>query len=219
MPEGRPTSIQYLHGAHYEVTYQDYVIYKNSINDMCDYVIVQIQNTGDVSLYLSSAHFDFEDETGHLVATDSGVVSKSPYIIAPGEYGYFYTNLDSLSGDEIKTGTEYTLVPNISVKEATHDSVRYDVTDTSISKGDFGPVTVIGRITNNTGEDASMVWVAIVLFDEDNQPIAAYGTTVSNLEAGSTQSFDADAMFLSHLDFSVNDVARYEVYACKPQYQ
>lgn len=205
--------------ASYEVTYQNYYLYTDSFGDVRDYIIVEVENTGTVDLYLKSASFEFEDESGHLVAVDSGLVSADPSIIAPGERGYFYSNMGSLSGDSIDINGEYVLIPNLVIEESKNDIIRYEISDTSISSGDLAPINIIGRITNNTDEDESMVWVAVILFDENGTPLGAAGTNVMDLSAGSTQSFDLDAVYLSSLNISVDDVAWYEVYACKTQYQ
>lgn len=203
----------------YEITYQNYTLYTDMDNDVRDYVLVQIQNTGTKDLYLGNASFDFEDADGHLVAVDSGLISADPSIIAPGEYGYFYSNMGVLSGDDISENGEYVLIPNLTIEESKNEIIRYEISDTSISVGSFAPIDVIGRITNNTSEDASLVWVAVVFFDENDIPLGIAGTNVTDLAAGNSQSFEVSTIYLSDLDISVDDVARYEVYACKTQYQ
>lgn len=205
-------------GPSYSITHQDYTLYTDSLGELRDYVLVEVKNTGTTNLYLKDASFSFEDENGTLVGVDSGLISADPEIIAPGEYGYFYSNMGSVSGDLTADG-DYTLVADITIEEAQNEIVRYEISDTSISAGTFGPLEVIGRITNTTDEDESLVWVAAVFYDENDVPLGIAGTNILNLTAGSTKSFSLDTMFLSALDISIDDVARYEVYACKTQYQ
>lgn len=202
----------------YEITHQDYILYTDSQGQVRDYVLVEVENTGTTNLYLKNASFSFEDENGTLVGVDSGLISADPEIIAPGECGYFYSNMGSVSGDLTADG-DYTLVPDLTIEEAQNEIVRYEISDTSISAGTFGPLEVIGRITNTTDEDASLVWVAAVFYDDADTPLGVAGVNVTDLTAGSSQTFSIGTAFLSDLDLSIDDVARYEVYACKTQYQ
>ncbi len=202
----------------YEITYQNFKLYVNSLGNLTDYVIVQVKNTGNVDLYLKDATFSFLNEDGSLAGVDSGLISSDPDIIAPGEYGYFYSNQGSVGGDMDADGN-YSLMPELSIKESQKEPINYEISNTSISEGKYGPVSVIGQITNTTDEDDSMVWVAFVFFDENDNPIGACGTNVMDVTAGSTKSFDGDSIYLSGLDFTIDDVSRYEVYASKTQYQ
>lgn len=205
-------------GPSYAVTYQNHTLYTDSLGNLRDYVLVEVKNTGTTNLYLKNASFSFEDENGKLVGVDSGLISADPEIIAPGECGYFYSNMGSVSGDIVADGN-YTLAADLIVEEAQNEIVRYEISDTSISAGTFGPFEVIGRVTNNTDSDESLVWIAAVFYDETDTPLGVAGVNVTDLTAGSSQTFSIGTAFLSELDLSVDDVARYEVYACKTQYQ
>jgi len=202
----------------YEITYQNSKIYKNSLDKMACYAIVEVENTGNVDLYLRDATFDFEDSTGSLLATCS-TISSDPDIIAPGEKGYFYCNMETLTG-EIDENTEYVFKPNLKVEKSKNDIIRYDISDLSMTEGSFGtPVEIIGRIANNTDEDAGLVWIAFILYGADGNPLGAFGTNITDLNAGDTVSFEGSAVYLSNSDIDFSDVADYKVYACKLQYQ
>lgn len=205
-------------GEPYVITYQNSKIYKNSFDEIDCYVLVEIENTGNDNLYLKDATFDFEDENGGLLGTCSGIVSSDPDIIAPGERGYFYCNMGSVRGN-IDEKTNYVFKPTLKVEKAKNDIVRFDISDLSITEGRYGPVDVIGRITNNTSEDEGLVWISCVLYRADGTPIGVYGTNITDFGAGQTTTFDAGASFLSRLDIKLSDVATYKVYACKTQYQ
>ena len=179
---------------------------------------MEIKNTGEDNLYLKDATFDFEDDSGSLLGTCSGIISSDPEIIAPGEKGYFYSNMGSVRGN-IDEKTNYVFKPNLKVEKAKNDIIRYKISNLSIAEGRYGPVDVIGRVTNDTDKDDSLVWIACVLYRADGTPIGVYGTNVTDLKAGQTTSFDAGASFLSRLDIELSDVADYKVYACKTQYQ
>lgn len=203
----------------WEVTYKNSIIYKNSLDDIACYAIVEVENTGTVDLYLDDATFDFEDENGKLLATYSTMISSDPDIIAPGEKGYFYCNMATLDRD-ITENTEYVFNPSLKIKKSQKSIVRYNISDLSISDGGFlSPFSVIGRIENNTGEDAGLVWICCIAYRNDGTPIAACGTNITDLGAGEKTSFNLSASHLMNLDVKLSDIADYKVYACKTQYQ
>ncbi len=199
----------------YEITYQTYQLRESDVNGLRCYAIVEVENTGTTNLELkSSPSFTFLDEEGNLAGVVSGIISRDPEIILPGERGYFYTNESGVNGDMDINGN-YTFVPEISVEETTREPVNYELSDLSISEGPYGKSEVMGRVTNTTDEDAGVIWVAVVLFDQDDHPLAAYGTNVSDVAAGDTKTFDATASNIMSMDLSYDDIARYEVYACR----
>ncbi len=201
----------------YQITYQNSEIRRNDLLDSISfYAIVEIENTGNVNLNLKDASFDFEDADGSLLATNSSIlVSSDPDIIAPGEKGYFYCNGVPLSGN-IDENTYYVLKPNLTVEKTKREFWRYELSDLSITEGDlFSPLSVIGRITNNTEKEDSLVWIPCVLYGKDNTPIAAFGTNVTELQAGETRSFDISAVNLAGMDLELSDVADYKVFAGK----
>lgn len=202
----------------YAVTYQGYTLYEDYSGDVRDYIIVEVENTGTTDLYLDSASFSFEDADGNLLGVESGLISSDPEIIAPGEKGYFYQNMGSPTGN-LDVDEEYILVADLTIKVAANEIVRYEISDTSISEGSTGPVDIIGRITNSTDEDDSLVWIAVILYDENDIPLGVCGTNITDLSAGQTQTFSLSSVYLSHLDISLEDVDHYQLYACKTQYQ
>lgn len=203
----------------WEITYQNSKIFRNVLDNVALYAIVEVQNTGTANLYLKDASFDFEDSSGNLLATYSTLISADPSIIAPGEKGYFYCNMAPLSGD-IDENTDYVFVPSIKIEKSKKDIIRYSVSDLSISDGGMmSPINIIGRVENNTDEADSLVWVACILYREDGTPIAAHGTNITDLGAGEKVSFSASALQLSELGIELSDVSDYKVYAEKTQYQ
>lgn len=203
----------------WEITYQSCVL-KEILKDIPTmYAIVEVENTGTSDLYLKDAAFDLEDDNGTLMATYSTGISCDPDIIAPGEKGYFYCTQAIPDGD-IDVDLDYHFVPHLKLEKSRNKIIRYEISETQISEGvPATPVTVIGRIKNNTEDDAPLIWVAVVLFREDDTPISAFGTTVYELAAGEQTSFSTDGLRLAGLDFSYSEIARYEIYASKTQYQ
>ncbi len=175
-------------------------------------VIIEVQNTGDVALYMKDATIDYEDDNGHLLQTYD-FLSKVPDIIQPGEKGYIYTNGSGSFDDGVDFSNGCNLVPNLTLVQAKGELKRYEVEDTSLYTDSLmKTVGIKGRIINNTKEDVSMIYVTTVYYDANDKVLGISGTTVTNIKADSKTSFDDSGFFLQ-TDFSVDDVARYEVYA------
>ena len=197
----------------YNVTYQYFTVYENSLGNTEYQAIIEIQNTSAGNLYLGNATFDIYDRSGNIVASET-LVSNDPSVIAPGEKGYFYSNGGYL--DNVPMG-DYVLRPIINVEPTNLPATKYEVTNTSIKEGTFG-VTVLGTVTNNSAEDEGLLWICIVLFNSNNQPIGVYGTNILDFNVGQTRGFEASGMMLPDY-IKVSDVARYEVIAAPTQYQ
>ena len=80
----------------YEITDNRLVLYTNSIGTVWMQGIVEITNTGNVDLYMSSGQFDIEDASGSLVDSSS-MISVFPQIISPGEKAYYYMSTTTKS--------------------------------------------------------------------------------------------------------------------------
>lgn len=203
----------------YEVTDTSFHYYQNSIGTYEYYGIVEITNTGTCDIYLKDCTFDLEDNDGHLLQSDDMMVSSCPDVIKPGEKGYFYNNLGATTIDEsVSFDNGIKLVPNFKLEEARGDFVLYDVSDTEMREDDYGKVKVTGRVTNNTDEDDSMCYVEFIFRDANGKALFIFGTNVMGLDAGTTKSFDASALF-SDDSISMEDIASYDVVAAKMYYQ
>lgn len=199
----------------YNVTYQYFNVFDDGYGKAEYQAIIEIQNTSSGNLYLGTAKFDIYDRSRNIVASES-FISSDPSVIAPGEKGYYYSNGGYL--DNVPMGN-YVLRPTINVESTNLSATRFSVSGTSIKTTDFGKnIDVLGTITNNTSEDEGLLWVVIVLFDNNNLPIGVYGTNILDVNAGSTVGFEAEGWHLPEY-ITINDVARYEVIAAPTQYQ
>ena len=163
--------------------------------------------------------FDLEDKSGHLLQSDD-MISEAPSWIAPGETGYFYNSLGSLLlDDNISLENGLKLVAQITLKKATDTPVEYSISDTSLQKADsFASFKITGRVTNHTTEDQPYLYIDIVLFDSAGKAIAISGTSVTDLYAGSTVSFDWSAYFINE-NITAEDVHSFKVIAQDNYYQ
>lgn len=198
----------------YEITYANARIYTDSIGSVWTQVIVEIENTGSTDLYLSSGAYDLEDANGGLIASET-MVSTYPEVISPGEKAYMYNETTLESGVE----GDIVVVPRPSVEKAKVENIRYAISDLSISDGQYGDLKALGRIENTTSEDASMVYIVIILKDSNNTPIGQMFTILTDdLKAGDKIGFEVSAFALPD-DITADSVADFVTYAYPMQFQ
>ena len=191
--------------------------YTNSIGNIEYCFIQEIRNTGDRSIYLKGCNIDIEDESGHLIATED-FISNCPDVIRPGEIGYFYNSLGAtILNEAAKSANSLRCVPSVNIVESTDEPIEYEVSDTSLTKGNFNYPTVTGRVTNNTNEDDSLLYLNVIFYDVDGNVIAITGVNVQDLTAGSTKGFECTSLTSGKISYE--DIGDYKVVARKAHYQ
>ncbi len=93
-----------------------------------------------------------------------------------------------------------------------------EVSDTSLTKDTIGFPSVMGRVTNNTGEDDSLLYVNVFFYNKNAEVIFISGVNVINLHAGETKSFECSTIGIPD-NITYEDIANYEVIARKMHYQ
>lgn len=198
----------------YIVTYQYFKAYEEYGSTKYQ-SIIEIQNTSSGNLYLGNATFDIYDRSNNIVASET-LIFADPDVIAPREKGYFYSNGGYL--DNVPMG-DYFMRPTIKVEKTSLQAIRFPVSGTSIKTTSFGKnISVVGKVTNDSDKNESILWIDVVLFDKNNIPIGIYGTNILDFNSGKTIGFEAEGWHLpNHIKSS--DVERYEVIAAPHQYQ
>ena len=198
----------------HEITYNNTIVWTNSIGSLWEQTIIEITNTGSENLYLSSGSYDLEDESGTLVASRS-LVSAFPDVIAPGEKGYMY---EATTLDEAPSGS-LVAVPRESVKKATVDLIRYETSDIQISDTGYGNIKILGRVENTSEETGSMVYIVAVLYDTDGNPVAVEFTILSDeLAPGDKVGFEFQSFSLPD-SVTADTIADYTIYVYPMQMQ
>lgn len=199
----------------YEITYSNFNIHKNVLNTTVLDLIIEVTNTGSCNLYLGRAVIELEENGSFVASVD--FISTSSSVIAPGEKGCYYADGASLN-EGIDVDKEYTFIPTLKIKKATDSPESYEIKDTSIADSQFGGVVILGRVTNHTQEDDSLLRINVVVYDSNNIPIAVCGTNVLDFTAGSTVGFEANSTF-GYGDIEKEDVATYKIYSQASYYQ
>lgn len=201
--------------AEYEITHTTFTHYKNSLKKEEYCGVVELKNTGKTYIYLKDCTFDFEDDEGHLLQSDKMVV-KAPDVIAPGEYGYFFSNGRFDDGVALDKGIN--LVPNFTLevcKNGKDAIVDYEVSDVDLRDGNYKlGLKVTGRLTNNTSEATNSidVKVVVVFFDKNGEILDIGYTYADEMAPGAKVSFEVSTIF-GNEKVSAKDVADYKVIA------
>ena len=196
----------------YEVGDGAVTVWKDGIGTNWIRAAVPVKNTGADDLFLSSGTIDIEDVAGTLVQTLS-LVGVYPQIIKPGETAYYYeeTTFDGENTEGLR------LVPHVNVEKAKVDCIRLDVSEVQMTDTDYSGVKTIGRVTNNTCDTASMVYVVGYFYDAGGNLIGQQFTILMNdLPDGEKIGFEMSSFMT---DFTTADIASYEMFAFPYQYQ
>gem|GEM_PF-991319 len=198
----------------YEITYAEVISWTDELGYTYHQALVEILNTGTVPLYLSTGAFDIEDINGTLIRSSS-FAPAYPDIIEPGERGYYYERLwfDS----EIES--ELVLLPRPNIKKANVEGIRLNVTDVSITEAQYFGANLLCRVENTHDKELSTIYVITALYDEDDVPITVFISIISEtLKPGDKIGFE-DRYLVLPTGITLDDVARYEIYAYPMQFQ
>lgn len=182
------------------------VAFRNALGNPTVSAYVAFKNTSDVPITLRDVSIDYEDDNGKLISTDT-MPNCIPQAIKPGQVGYLYSYYHDISQVDISNGLSFK--PNASIATA-NGFYEIEASDISAKTSDFLDVSVIGRGTNNTGEEKTLVEPGAVFFDKDNNVIGfCYG--IETFPAGQTKSFEISGDLLSD-DYDQNTLDHVEVY-------
>lgn len=197
----------------YQITYTNTVLEKNSIGTVWVFAIAEITNTGDTDLFLESGSIDLEDESGNLIKV-LNYVSVFPQIISPGEKAYYYdeTTIDNVSEN---TNLSAKLHPEIVKSKST--KINFPVSDVVLTDEDYFGIKATGRVENTSQEDAGLLYIAIILFDSNDKPMAVL-FTIESVNAGVKKGFSASALSLPD-NITTTTVARFVAVAYTRQFQ
>ena len=172
----------------YEVTNTIFKVYKAELLDGYRYdALVEVKNVGSKNIYIKDAQFDIEDADGHLIQTDT-MISDCPDVILPGECGYLYNSFGS-SMESVTDPDSVRLSPHYTVKTTDKTPHVFPVSDTSVKDDMFGK-TVVGRLTNDTDEEVSYIYVNVLYYNSAGECVGVGGTSVTSVAAGDTKSFE-----------------------------
>lgn len=169
--------------------------------------MVRVDNKTDEALALSPCEMEFYDADGAFVCKSDSVFAYPP-VIEPGETAYYYEQVEPDLADTVA------LTLNVSVPNPDKaEPVRYEVSEETVTDSPYGGLVVSGKVFNPTEQDAELVCVAAVLFDEFGEPLAVVQTVLMEpLTAGETKDFYIED-FLLPTELAAQAVASIQTYA------
>ena len=211
--ENTTTKTESLSDPH-KITYSSVKTYKDSIGITWAQAIVEIENTGSSNLFLHTGACDLEDSEGNLIASKD--MSVYPQIIAPGEKAFYY---DEYVLDTLAEPIDLKIIPRPEIVKSSSKHITYSVTDISITDHAYGGIKVMGRVTNTSESEESMIYVAVTLFNEASEPIGlVYTILTDDLAPGEKVGFEATSLSLPS-DVTASSVASYTAVAYPYQFQ
>lgn len=175
-------------GAHWEEVSSGVKVWTSSTGNRRVHVWIEIRNTGDTPLFLSSTSIDLEDADGGLCQTLSSV-NGFPQVLMPGETGVYD---DVVMADDELPDDGLSIYCRPKISEAKVPCVRYDVTGVKISTDKYKRTTAKGRVENNTDEPADgIISVAVLCYDKDGSYLGILRTYLTDdIPAGERQGFE-----------------------------
>ena len=190
------------------------LVIEGAFGIICLQVSVPVTNTGSDTLYLDESTLNVEDASGNLVESLS-YVPAYPMVLLPGETGWYSleTMLDEVPADDL------TVVPELDVKVAEMEPVRFEVSDFVLGNAGLGGIRMEGNVVNTSDETVEMTYVAAQLYDENDPFLGLVLSTLTDvIEPGGSVPFTG-GMMTGPEDLKVETVARYELFAYPFQFQ
>lgn len=205
-------------GKNYSAKTPVFYTYGDDSGDIMYWFVQEITNDGNEPLYLKDCPIDIVDNNGHLIDTEN-FISSCPDVINPGEKGYFYNSIGSfMLNESVRNYGPINVVSHVDVVKSDEKPIEYEVSDTSLTKNTIGLPSVIGRVTNNTGEDDSLLYLNVIFYNKNKEVIFISGVNVTDLQSGATKSFECSAIGMPD-NITYEDISSYEVIARKSHYQ
>lgn len=192
----------------YNVTYTSVWTAINTSGMVMTYVMAEVENTSDQTLYFAAATYDLEDSEGKLVYSEDSA-DFWPQFLQPGEKGYVYT-ANCVHG--VNAGEKLNVNLRLYFEWQTAAIRRFPVSEFSMEDDGYGDVRIKGRVTNELENDQGWIDIAAIAFDKDEKPICVLEAEVREpVKPGDTIGFTGGGALPANLKYS--DIASYKVYA------
>jgi hypothetical protein len=198
----------------WEITYNNLETWVSSIGTIRYQGIVEITNTGEEDLYLSSGRFDIENPDGSLFASRS-YIDVYPQIISPGEKAYYYS---AGTLDEGDISVDYKINAKIDAVKSKKSKIILPHSEFRITDAKYSGIKAIGRIENNTGSELSWIEVAVICFDQNGYPVEILHSYADDLKPGDICGCEATSL-ISREGLTAEDIASYKVFVWENQLQ
>lgn len=125
--------------ASYRVTYSQFALSSRTSDQTSDTldVLVEVENTGNVDLYLDGASVNLRNPEGtKMLSSNLSFLSTCPDVIAPKKKGYFYTSLT----EQLDRNVDYKMEFDCSLKKARSAGVYLSTSDLTLTDNMLGGI-------------------------------------------------------------------------------
>lgn len=171
----------------YVVANKQVVVYSNDQGVTVADAFVEVENTGDCDLNLSSARFGVLGEDGIEIVAEDTLIYAAPQVIAPGQRGYFYTPSPIELPGGYFPGYHYTLDAQLTLHKSELGAHVFPIVNAFITEDSDGLETGCG-VTNDLTVSCPLVTVYAFVYDNEGNIIGINEENVENLAAGETRS-------------------------------
>ena len=171
--------------------------------------IIEIENTGNELLSITSAELDVLDADGNVIATH-GFLDDCPGYIKPGEKGYLYNDYGRAL-DGVTDVNGITVIPK-NIETTSAETIDYEVSDLQLGEDDYG-VTVSGKVRNQSDSKVMFFGIDVVYYDKQGDVIAIVSKVLDDMEPGETVTFETYGSDMPD-GVTLDMIGDYRVFAC-----
>lgn len=180
-------------------------------------VVIQVKNTGDVPLVLSDPSIKIGDESGTVVAEKTGDgIFTGPTYLGVGDVSFIYTN-SPISLPKGCSADQAYLAQASADLAACKDVHQYPVSNLSIADDGHEVPVVTGTVTNDEGEEATLIELAAVFLDNEGKVLGVAGDFALEVAPGESQDFEIYGSLLP-VGCTMPLISDYDVIAVAPKY-
>lgn len=176
----------------YRVVSNRVQVYQVSSGTVWALATITVENTGTEALWMDYATVTLKTVGGKEVAVMDSV-SAYPQILEPGETGY-YCDTIALDLAELESLIAFM---EADIQPANRESLRYQLSNVTVSDTSFGGMLMEGTVENTTETDGELVCICAILLDEATNPIGFIsGYLDGTLAAGESVDFSYESFML-----------------------
>ena len=180
-------------------------------------VVIQVKNTGDVPLVMSSPYIKIANESGTVIVDESGNgIFTGPSYLRVGDIGFIYTSGPLTLPSGYFPGYGYKAQGSADLK-ACKEVYEYPISNLKISDDGHGTPMVTGTVTNDDTETAKLIELSAMFLDNEGQMLGVASDIVVNLAPGASESFEIDGYTLP-VGCTMAVISDYDVIAVAPKY-
>lgn len=189
----------------YEITVSYANAYRNALGEVWVQAMLAVTNTSQSTLRLdySALHVQVSAQD----TRELSYVLAFPSQIAPGETGYYYEELPL----NYEAEGDLPLTADLNITEIPQEPQRFELSALTITDSPYGGLSLTGTLHDLSAQEGKLVYIAVLLFDENDLPVAVCYTI--HTETGAAEDPFELISFMLPEHITTESVARFEAFA------